>query len=252
MRLHPLRNGCEKGLLFTPQFYEAGEREELHKRIAAAAGRPFIFIDIGANVGLFSFFVAADANSNARILAIEPELENLRRLRFNLDANPGLPIRVLPVALGAAQKCSRSRSIEAIAAAPARGRRWISVKPTLQTAWNAERSCRSWSRRICRSIDALKIDVEGVEDTILAPFFRDAPQSLWPRFLIIEDTQGFWRVDLFSELQARGYRVASRTRLNVMWEALMSLCVARQRDKSRARVQQRPPARAHELFRLGD
>jgi len=84
LRLHPLRNGCEKGLLFTPQFYEAGEREELLRRITAVVDRPFVFVDIGANVGLFSFFVAAHANCNANILAVEPERENLRRLRFNL------------------------------------------------------------------------------------------------------------------------------------------------------------------------
>jgi len=62
------------------------------------------------------------------------------------------------------------------------------------------------------------IDVEGVEDTILVPFFRDAPESLWPRFLIIEDTHGLWRVDLFSELSARGYRMTTRNRQNVMME----------------------------------
>jgi hypothetical protein len=56
MRLHPRRNGCEKGALFTPQMYETGERKELFADIdkAKAASRPFIFIDIGANVGLFS------------------------------------------------------------------------------------------------------------------------------------------------------------------------------------------------------
>jgi hypothetical protein len=67
-----------------------------------------------------------------------------------------------------------------------------------------------------QSIDALKIDVEGVEDTILAPFFQDAPKSLWPRFLIIEDTSNLWRVDLLSELSAIGYSVAARTRLNFL------------------------------------
>src|SRR4029078_12507177 len=85
LRLHPLRNGCEKGLLFTPQFYEAGEREELARRIAGVRGRPFWFVDIGGNVGFFSLFVAASAGSDAQILAIEPERENLRRLRFNID-----------------------------------------------------------------------------------------------------------------------------------------------------------------------
>ena len=40
------------------------------------------------------------AGGNAYILAIEPEHENLRRLFFNVDANRGLPITVLPHALG--------------------------------------------------------------------------------------------------------------------------------------------------------
>src|SRR5450631_2307746 len=101
MRLHPRRNGCEKGLLFTPQMFEVRERAELATEIkkVGAAGRPFVFIDIGANVGLFSLFVASCAARNATILAFEPEPENVRRLKFNIDANPGLPIRVFPFAL---------------------------------------------------------------------------------------------------------------------------------------------------------
>src|SRR5215475_4909499 len=56
MRLHPRRNGCEKGVLFTPQMYEVRERAELAAEMArvAPAGRPFVFVDVGANVGMFS------------------------------------------------------------------------------------------------------------------------------------------------------------------------------------------------------
>lgn len=214
LRLHPLRNGCEKGLLFTPQFYEAGEREELLRRITAVVGRPFVFVDIGANVGLFSFFVAAHANCNANILAVEPERENLRRLRFNLAANPGLPIRVLPIALGSEQG---TLAIEV----NHRDRGGTRTSSSIEQTDPANRvECKTLlavlEQENLRSIDALKIDVEGVEDTILMPFFEQAPQNLWPRFVIIEDTSGMWRVDLFSELQTRGYRVVSRTRQNVM------------------------------------
>ncbi len=76
MRLHPRRNGCEKGALFTPQMYETGERTELFAEIdkANAAFRPFVFIDIGANVGLFSLLVASHAGGRAKIVAIEPEI----------------------------------------------------------------------------------------------------------------------------------------------------------------------------------
>ena len=218
MRLHPLRNGCEKGLLFTPQLYEAGEREQLARQIerAAAAGRPFVFVDIGANVGLFSLFVAAETNGTARILAIEPERENLRRLRFNLDANPGLPIRVLPHALGAS---AGTLALElnlsdrgGTHTRPEAGQSHAAVQVECKTLFEAiTQENVPW-------IDALKIDVEGNEDTILMPFFRDAPERLWPRFLLIEDTSGLWRIDLFSELRSRGYREVARTRQNVMME----------------------------------
>jgi Methyltransferase FkbM domain len=102
MRLRPHDNGSEKNLLFTPQMYEASERAELVSEIdkAKGLGRTFVFVDIGANVGLFSLFVASYAGTNAKILAIEPEPENLRRLRFNVAANPDIPIQVIALALG--------------------------------------------------------------------------------------------------------------------------------------------------------
>ena len=65
-------------------------------------------------------------------------------------------------------------------------------------------------------IDAIKIDVEGSEDRILVPFFRDAPQSLWPKLLVIEDTRDVWLTDLFSFLSKVGYAIAARSKQNVM------------------------------------
>src|ERR1700681_1185575 len=101
LRLHPRDNGCEKNLLFTPRMYEPTELSELATEIAKAKdeGRTFSFVDIGANVGLFSLFVAARASGNARILAIEPEPGNLRRLHFNVLANPSAAIKIIAAAL---------------------------------------------------------------------------------------------------------------------------------------------------------
>ena len=65
-------------------------------------------------------------------------------------------------------------------------------------------------------IDAIKIDVVGSEDRILVPFFRDAPQSLWPQLLIIEDTRDVWSTDLLSLLTKVGYAIAARSKQNVM------------------------------------
>ena len=214
LRLHPRDNGCEKNLLFTPQMFELEERANLAGEIARTQGRPFVFIDIGANVGLFSLFVAAHAGRNARIVAVEPEPGNLERLRFSLASNPGLPITTVAAALGESEGelavvldrrdrgGTRTRSVEGAGADVVR----VPCRPLLSLL----------QQHGIEAIDALKIDVEGSEDKVLAPFFRDAPASLWPRLILIEDTSGEWATDLFALFAQNGYRVSARTRINVM------------------------------------
>ncbi len=212
MRLHPRDNGCEKNLLFTPQMYEPPEREELAREIARVGARPFVFVDVGANVGLFSLYVAATAPA-ARILAIEPEPGNFARLAFNIAANPGVPITPFPLALGDAEGTvqivlnARDRGGTRVAAdgMPGRGVA-VRCRPLLTVVTQAGMT----------GIDALKIDVEGAEDKVLVPFFRDAPPTLWPRLVVIEDSSAEWSTDLFALLKAKGYAVSSRSKQNVM------------------------------------
>jgi FkbM family methyltransferase len=67
-----------------------------------------------------------------------------------------------------------------------------------------------------KRIDAIKIDVEGAEDLILVPFFRDAPENLWPRALILEEARQRWRVDCIALCQKLGYRLEAETKMNVI------------------------------------
>jgi FkbM family methyltransferase len=217
LRLHPLDNGCEKGLLFTPQMFEPEERAELAREIARKPpGSPFVFVDVGGNVGLFSLFVAAETRGRARIVAFEPEPGNFARLAFNVAANPGLPVKPRQLALAdepgelAIELDRRDRG----------GTRAHRVGATNAAADAVRVPCRPLlavlrDERIER-IDAMKLDVEGMEDTILMPFLRDAPPSLWPELIVIEDARALWSADLFGELAKRGYAVVSRSKLNVM------------------------------------
>jgi FkbM family methyltransferase len=212
MRLHPRDNGCEKNLLFTPQMYEPPEREELAREITRVGARPFVFVDVGANVGLFSLYVAATAPA-ARVLAIEPEPGNFARLAFNIAANPGVPITPLPLALGDAEGTAqivlneRDRGGTRLATDGMQGRGVaVRCRPLLAVVTEAG----------VTGIDALKIDVEGAEDMVLVPFFRDAPPSLWPHLVVIEDSSAEWSTDLFALLKAKGYEVSSRSKQNVM------------------------------------
>ncbi|MBY0382602.1 MAG: FkbM family methyltransferase, partial [Xanthobacteraceae bacterium] len=66
-------------------------------------------------------------------------------------------------------------------------------------------------------VDALKIDVEGYEDRVLISFFRDAPQSLWPRAVAIEHLEhDVWQQDCIADMVARGYIITGKTRSNTL------------------------------------
>ena len=67
-------------------------------------------------------------------------------------------------------------------------------------------------------VNAVKLDVEGAEDLILEPFLREAPATLLPRILLIENGTGQWQLDLPQHLEGFGYREISRSRLNLMFE----------------------------------
>jgi FkbM family methyltransferase len=214
MRLHPRDNGCEKNLLFTPRMYEPEELAALENDIARAKfqARRFTFVDIGANVGLFSLFVASRAAQEARILAIEPEPGNLRRLEFNIGANPGVPITVIPKALSdetgvvAVELDRRDRGGTRTKKIDHAGESVGTVHVPSQTLLDV------LAGEGVDAVDALKIDVEGLEDVILAPFYRDAPPQLRPRLVIIEDSRPSWKVDLMSVMRGCGYEFVALSR----------------------------------------
>ena len=66
-------------------------------RPCGASDGAFTFVDIGANVGLYSLYLASCGD--VRTLAIEPQPGILERLRFHLAANPSAKVDVRPVAL---------------------------------------------------------------------------------------------------------------------------------------------------------
>jgi len=212
LRLYPRRNGCEKNALFTPQMFDTMERRVLAETVKRRAGT-FTFVDIGANVGLYSLYLSTCGD--VRTLAIEPQPGILERLRFHLAANPAAKVDVKPIALS-----DREGEAVLVLNESDSGGTHIDKQDGRQDA--GERisvPCRPLIAVLAEAgigtIDALKIDVEGAEDIVLAPFLRDAPPSLLPRLILIEDTRGFWGVDLFALLAARGYTEQERSRQNV-------------------------------------
>jgi hypothetical protein len=67
-------------------------------------------------------------------------------------------------------------------------------------------------------VDAIKLDVEGAEDLVLGPFFRDAPASLYPSMFIVANVPERWQVDVVGLLASKGYRQILETKMNLVFE----------------------------------
>lgn len=212
MRLYPYRNVSEKRILFTPQYFDPEERALIASRMTA----DFVFIDIGANVGAYALFVAAQAKGRCRVLAIEPQPDIFERLIYNIRQNEFPSVKAIECAIS-----DSDGEITLFIDQSNRGETSVRV-----VSPEGERSAIRVSARTLLTIvreegydhiDAIKLDVEGAEDLILEPFFRTAPESLWPKLIIIEHLHQRWTVDLPKLLEQLGYTIVQRTRNNAAW-----------------------------------
>ncbi|GAB5511033.1 MAG: FkbM family methyltransferase [Hyphomicrobiales bacterium] len=212
LRIEPYANLAEKRVLFTPQYFDPVERDWLARYLPADA----IFIDIGANVGAYSFYAAQCAGQQGRILAIEPQPAVYQRLCENISFNLGVPIEAIPLAIADVdgpiqlfvdRNNAGETSMRRIGSDGAHG-------VTLEV--QAKPLATLLADRELPRVDALKIDVEGAEDLILVPFFDTAPKALWPTLVIIENSPESWHTDCIALMHAKGYTSVAETRLNIV------------------------------------
>ena len=207
VRVHPEDNVCEKRVLFTPQFFDPVELQVL----AAAIRDGFTFVDLGANVGIYSLFVAGLAGRKARILAVEPQPEIYRRLAFNVAANDLGTIRTLQCAVA-----DRDGTLDLFIDRGNRGQSSIAMVTGEKVSVPSRTLEGVLNEAGFERVDALKIDIEGAEDTVLVPFFSTAPERRWPALILLEMSSDRWKTDCVKLCIDHGYRISQRTRLNVI------------------------------------
>lgn len=163
-----------------------------------------VFVDVGANCGLFSLFAAKAVGASGCVLAIEPAPEMTRRLRFNVKANGFSNISVIEAAASSAEGRAALHvrqdqyGLSSLCHIGATGVD-VPMAPLLAIIQTA---------RVAR-IDALKIDIEGYEDRVLIPFIGEAPRHLWPRRILMEVEHATrWEGDCLATLVNAGYRMA--------------------------------------------
>ena len=180
LRVLPFGNIIEAKILFSSRLREKTELDEIAKVLIDGG----TFLDIGANIGYYSLMAVKFGASS--VYAFEPNPELAERCKVNVSLNGfGGTLKVLNHALGA-----RTGKARLVIASHDLGSSSIvrdhvgdefievDVKPLMQVVL---------SQKI-RRIDVMKIDVEGMEDAVLRPFFEQVDAALYPGMMIIEDT----------------------------------------------------------------
>ena len=169
------------------------------------------FVDVGANIGYYSLYMAH--NGANRIISIEPNPIANERLRFNIETNKiSESFTLYDGAVGSGKNVlfdvSKDLGCSSIVNDSFLGKTInVETQPLLKILSNFD----------IDEIGALKIDIEGYEEEALIPFFKAADRDFWPKRLVIEDAhKGQWNGHLIHLLERLGYRLHHKTRSNLL------------------------------------
>jgi FkbM family methyltransferase len=221
LRSYLRENTCERKFVFTPWRFDPLELEAMAGSLPADG----VFVDVGANVGIYTLTAALLLGKQGRIIALEPNALAHQRLLFNIDATragradwPRIDVLQLGVSdrdeecelridrgnLGGASIAAGAARFSESGAGESLS---IRCKPLLQVLDDCG---------VDRP-DVLKIDIEGAEDLALVPFLAQAPDSRLPRRLIVENSDHLWKADLRAAFTERGFVMQRRSRLNTVY-----------------------------------
>ena len=213
MRLYPGNNVAEKNLLFTPQYFDPDERRFLKEKL----GRDFVFIDVGANVGGYALFAAALGGPGARVLAIEPQPDVFERLVFNIRQNSFANVKALDCAVA-----DRDGEITLFVDERNKGESSMRLVGTRGQGTSIRVPAKTLGTIVAEEgygrIDCVKLDIEGCRGHrargVLPRGEPDALAALARR----RGRTGSLDDGPAGLIAQQAYRVALRTRTNVIYE----------------------------------
>jgi FkbM family methyltransferase len=195
--------------LFTKTF-ETSELKFIQEKLRPGA----IFIDVGANGGIYTLIAAKRVGPEGRVIAFEPDPRNVALLRENIALNKLTNVTVVAKAVSSAEgtgslAISRDGAMNSLAKTTHGGQqieKWETVETT--TLDQALREA-GVSR-----VDVIKIDVEGAERMVLEGA-RETLANNRDAVILFEATDlaatsfNYTACDLLKMLLAQGFTISS-------------------------------------------
>jgi len=213
-RLYPGDNLSEKRVLMTPHFWDPVERDLLRLAFReSSCDQPFVFVDVGANAGLYSLYMQAQAvadNKPIKIISVEPAPGVLERLLFNVNASQAHDIEVLQWAA-----TEKREDVKLYLNTHNRGESTL-IGEGEYVVVEGHPLSEIFERCESDRINAMKMDIEGAELPAIRGMFENTPESLWPRLIVMEGCSGGRNSEAVDLCIAKGYETAARTRMNTV------------------------------------
>ena len=209
LRLKPVDNTIDSKILFSSKRREETELKMVSHYLADGG----VFVDIGANIGYYALNAAL--HGAGKVIAIEPNPKILARLNDNIALNNlSSAISVHGVAVGDKKGVAKLTIADSDFGSSSIvdhsvGTQHISV-PILPLF-------EILKTELVEMASVIKIDIEGMEDRALFPYFETMKPENYPKLIVMEDgINGHWEQDILSWLLENGYNSTERTRGNVM------------------------------------
>jgi len=163
LRAFPKDETC--GSLFVTGFYEPNEFYFLNGRLKPG----MVFIDVGANIGLYTIFASSMVGPQGVVLAVEPSEREFRLLKANVQLNACANVRLIPLGLS-----NRSGERELLIAEKEHSGHntfgrfgYAGVEVAGRQMVKTERLDNLIQREGLERVDVIKLDVEGHERFVL-------------------------------------------------------------------------------------
>ena len=176
------------------------------------------FVDVGANVGIYSLAAARRVGAKGRVVAIEPNPEICAELLFNRRLNNQEQVIMVVAAAATDAACLLPFAVPTSTAGLNRGRSRELSDVTQEKDWffvSGTRLSEILARASVSAIKVMKIDVEGSEFRVLRGLFENEsvpqPQHILFEFLPNDFSYAKSPNDLLLYLEEHGYEVLTVT-----------------------------------------
>jgi len=201
-------NSSEKKFFFITDYYDKLELDYI-LNLNSPKG---VFLDIGANAGIYSLIAAKVFDE---VHSFEPNEKMFDRLNFHIKIN-NLENKIFPHDFALSDtngQATLSINYDNLGASCI-SNKGENLKPILTNTLQ-----KFISDFNIKKIGGVKIDTEGHESQILMPFFKTVEERLFPKFIVIEFIhEKLFDEDLFSFLEQLGYREVLKGKTNRVME----------------------------------